>query len=300
MRKRIKLSQNFLKSKKLVRKLIEKSSISKDDITYEIGAGNGIITEELIKHCRKVVAFEIDRNLYEKLNQKLKKYPEKVELKQKDFLKYPLTKHKYKVFANIPFNITSNIIRKLMFSNSPPEDSYLIVQKEASSKFAGRPLSSSNTLVSILMKVEFQMEIFHKFNKSDFFPKPKVEVVMLRVRKKDKPLVSKEEKSLFYNFITFAFSQFEPNILKGLGEVIDEQIIRDVAESTGFSASSKPSQLEKDHWLALFKKFLQHSTEGQKRKTRGSFRKLKMQQSGLQKIHRTRQDKDWKKFKTEQ
>ena len=300
MRKRIKLSQNFLKSKKLVRKLIVNSSISKDDIVYEIGAGNGIITEKLIKYCRKVVAFEIDQNLYDKLNQKLKKYPERAELKQKNFIKHPLPKYKYKVFANIPFNITADIIKKLAFSSNPPEDSYLIIQKEASNKFVGRPLNSSNTLISILMKVDFQMEIFHKFDKSDFFPKPRVEIVMLRIRKKDKPLVSKRERASFYDFVTFTYSQFETNILKGLDKIMDEQTIRRIAKDIRFSVSSKPSQLEIGHWVALFEKFLQHSTKTQRNEVEGSFQELKIQQSRLQKIHRTRRDKNWKKSRTRQ
>lgn len=70
MRKRIKYSQNFLKDRKLVCELVEKSGINSRDIVYEIGAGSGIITRELLKKAKKVIAFELDENLSEKLSKR--------------------------------------------------------------------------------------------------------------------------------------------------------------------------------------------------------------------------------------
>ena len=72
MRNRIKYSQNFLVSNELVRSLIRKSSLSSDDIVFEIGAGEGIITQELLKKSKKVVAFELDRDLLNKLSEKFR------------------------------------------------------------------------------------------------------------------------------------------------------------------------------------------------------------------------------------
>ena len=86
MRKSIKYSQNFIKDKNLVKKLIEISSINQDDIVYEIGAGLGTITSELVNHCKKVVAFEIDTNLSKRLKEKFAQQKEKVEIINTDFL----------------------------------------------------------------------------------------------------------------------------------------------------------------------------------------------------------------------
>lgn len=85
MRKRIAYSQNFLWNKGLVAALVSNSSLKEDDIVYEIGAGQGIITEALVKRCKKVVAFEIDENLYRKLNERFKNMPN-VEFRLGDFL----------------------------------------------------------------------------------------------------------------------------------------------------------------------------------------------------------------------
>ena len=127
MRKRIAYSQNFLKSKALVSGLIEKSLITKNDVVYEIGAGQGIITEKLLKAAKKVIAFEIDENLFNKLLTRFKNET-KLELKKGDFQKYPLPTNPYKVFSNIPFNITSAVINRLTQTNNPPQDSFLIIQ----------------------------------------------------------------------------------------------------------------------------------------------------------------------------
>lgn len=295
MRKRIKYSQNFLKSKKLIKDLIEKSSIGRKDVVFEVGAGQGIITQELADYCGKVVAFEIDQNLYQKLKERFKAERGKIDLKSGDFLDCRLPGYGYKVFSNIPFNITSDVIKKLVFSKSPPLDTYLIVQKEAAEKFTGRPLDDKNSLMSILIKVQFKIEIFHEFKRSDFFPKPNVDTVMLRIKPIKKPRLSADEISLFYDFVTYAYGQFEPNVLRGLSGVINKQRMRQAARDGNFPTSSKPSQLEIEHWTALFQAFLEQSGGIQKNKVRGSFKKLKTQQSKLQKIHRTRIDKAWKR-----
>lgn len=295
MRKRIKYSQNFLKSKKLIRSLIEKSSIGKEDVVFEIGAGQGIITQELVGHCKKVVAFEIDQNLHQKLKERFKARRKKIDLRLGDFLDCQLPSHEYKVFSNIPFNITAEVIKKLVFSKSPPLDTYLIVQKEAAKRFAGRPLDDKNSLMSVLIKAQFKMEIFHEFERSDFFPKPNVDTVMLRIKPIKRPLLSVDETSLFYDLVTYAYGQFAPNILKGLSGVMGEQSIREAAKDGNFPIFSKPSQLEIEHWMALFETFLKQSNQTQKNKVKSSFKKLQTQQSKLQKIHRTRVDKTWKR-----
>ncbi len=296
MRKRVKYSQNFLKSKKLVRDLIKQSSINKEDLVYEIGAGQGIITKELADHCKKVIAFEIDKNLHQKLKEKFQKLSEKIVIKPGNFLKDPLSNQAYKVFSNIPFNITSDIIKKLIFSKHPPIDSYLILQKEAAKKFAGIPLDTKNSLISIFTKVMFEISIFHNFKRTDFFPQPKVKIVMLRIKKKAS-LLPKERIDSFYNFITYAFSQFEPNILKGLSRIIDGHRIKQLAKKGKFSISYKPSQLKMKSWLNLFNIFLKYSNKKQKNKIKNSFNNLQRQQGALQKIHRTRLGKNWKQCK---
>ena len=295
MRTRIRYSQNFLKDSSLVKSLIEKSSINKEDVVYEIGAGQGIITEELLKRSGKVVAFEIDENFFHKLSRRFQ-YEKAVELRRGNFLDHHLPSQPYKVFSNIPFNITSTIVKKLTQADNPPEDAYLIVQKEAANKFIGKPEDRLNSLLSILIKSQFNIAISYKFDPNDFFPRPSVEVVVLRIQKLKEPLISQHDSQAFFDLVTFAYSQFQPNILKGLNIVINQEKLIKTANTEGFSTSSKPSQLELKDWVAIFQVFKDQSNEKQKNRVSGAYRNLQKQQDNLQKVNRTRVDKNWRKF----
>ncbi len=293
MRARIKYSQNFLKDQSLVSKLVSMSSLSIEDMVYEIGAGQGIITQELLKRSKRVIAFEIDENLYQKLKFRFQTAGNKLELLQQDFLNARVPNYKYKVFSNVPFNITSEVVKKLVFAENSPEDTYLIMQKEAAMKFVGKPLVDKNSLMSILIKAKFELSAFYTFRKTDFVPMPAVETVMVRIKKSDVLAVPESSINMFYDFVTFGFNQFEPDILNGLGKLMSKSLIVEEAKSQRFAPTLKPSQLSFENWVALFNKFMLF---GNKTKVAGSYKVMLLQQTKLQKSHRTRKDKNWREF----
>lgn len=293
MRKRIAYSQNFLKDKNLVASLLSKSSITKNDTVFDIGAGQGIITDELIKVSGKVIAFEIDKNLCEKLSQRLKDN-KTVEVKTGNFLDFPLPNYPYKVFSNIPFNITSAVIKKLTEAPNPPLDTYLILQKEAAKKFLGKPYDVKNSQLATQLKAWFDMTIVHNFGKDDFFPKPMVDIVLMRIEKRNSPLINPTDKQLYDDFVTYTYNQFQPNVTEGLSRVIGRDNMTKLAKLVGFKPSDKPSELEDNGWYGIFDYFIKNVDENHKRIVRGSFALLRKQQQSLQKINRTRLDKNWK------
>lgn len=293
MRKRIAYSQNFLKDKGLVAKLISQSTITKDDTVFDIGAGQGVITDELIKASGKVIAFEIDSNLFGKLEHRLEGI-KSVEVRLGNFLDYPLPNYPYKVFSNIPFNITSAVIKKLTEAQNPPADTYLILQKEAALKFLGKPYDSKNSQLATLLKPWFDMTIVHNFGKNDFFPKPMVDIVLIRIEKRSNPLVSADYKRLFEDFIVYTYNQFQPNVIEGLSKVLRRETMLRLVKQIGFNANSKPSELEFKDWQSLFDYFVKNTNQDHKSIVKGAFDRLQQQQQNLQKINRTRLDKNWK------
>lgn len=293
MQKRMYYSQNFIKNKKLVSDLISRSSISKNDIIFDIGAGHGIITKELLDIGCKVKAFEIDNNLYKRLVEKYKS-ESSLELILGNFLKFNLPSYPYKVFSNIPFNITSSVIKKLTNSINPPLDTYLIVQKEVAIRFIGKPFDSKNSQISILLKPWFESTVLHKFSRSDFFPKPNIDVVLMRIEKKYKPLVNIENKQLYYDFIAYTYNQRKSNISKGLSKVIRNEDLINLSKQLKFSLNSKPSDMSLTSWLGIFDHILNNSSESQKKIIKDYFLKLSVLQEKLIKNNRTRSDKDWR------
>lgn len=284
MRKRIAYSQNFIKDYNLVRHLIAKSSISKDDTVIEIGAGKGIITSGLLERAQRVIAYELDKDLFNNLSQKFLNNPS-IQLNLDDFLVAQLPSHQYKVFSNIPFNITSAIIKKLTLADNPPEDTYLIVQKEAAMKFAGRPIDTKNSQLSVLLYPWFEFRDTYEFKSDDFSPKPNVEIILLEIKKREVPLVDSQNRDKYEDFVTYAFNQPKPNITEGLGSVMEIH-----------ATNSKPSELNFEDWLNLFETFLK-IPEIKQLIVKDSFSKQLEQQENIEKINRTRTDKNWKQFR---
>src|SRR5207237_2818480 len=118
-----------------------------------------IITEQLALRCKQVIAIEKDPHLSALLLQQFADRSN-VTIHEGDFLDYCLPRKPYKVFANIPFNITTAIVTRLTAAQYPPEDAYLAMQKEAAGMFVGRPHES---LRSLLLKPWFEVEIVHRF-----------------------------------------------------------------------------------------------------------------------------------------
>ncbi|MGA9398881.1 MAG: rRNA adenine N(6)-methyltransferase family protein, partial [Anaerolineaceae bacterium] len=174
------LAQNFLRKSGLVQQLLRVSSIGSSDTVVEIGAGRGIITAELARIARRVIAVEKDPALVEELHRQFRAAGN-VEIIEKDFLQYRICEREYKVFANIPYNITADILRKLLYIAPMPKDAYLILQREAAAKFAGFPKESR---FSVLAKPWFSFQIVRQLRRTDFEPVPRVDSVLLCIHKR--------------------------------------------------------------------------------------------------------------------
>lgn len=296
MRKRIAYSQNFIKDNNLISRLLDKSLITKDDIVYEIGAGQGIITDELVKRCHKVIAFEIDNNLYQKLIYRFKNN-KNIEIKSGNFLNYTLPYTSYKVFSNIPFNITSAVIKKLTQGQNPPEDTYLIVQEEAAVKFMGKPWDDKNSQIATLLKPWFEMALIYHFEKNDFFPKPMVDVVLMKITKKVKPIINLKDKRKYEDFVVYTYNQFKPNVKEGLSNIFERKHLTKVMNDLGIYPNSKPTELDQIQWHGLFHSFINEVDTAHQKIVEGASGRLFNRQAEIEKIHRTRLDKDWKKYK---
>ncbi|MCL2360277.1 MAG: 23S ribosomal RNA methyltransferase Erm [Defluviitaleaceae bacterium] len=194
-------SQNFLTSTKIIRRLINKTTINPDDHVIEIGPGKGHITDALLRYCNKVSAVEIDKNLYEKLQYKYEA-TSKLKLFHQDFIRWNLpTTGAYKIFANIPFNHTTDIIMKLAHSVNPPSDAWLVIEKGAAKRFMGIPRENKTSLI---LKPQFDIEVIYYFSRDDFHPKPGVDVVMLHIKKKAICDIFKQQMLRYQRFISIA------------------------------------------------------------------------------------------------
>lgn len=286
----IKFSQNFTVNSALISDLVKQSSITTEDLIYEIGPGTGVITSELARASGRVVAIEIDKNLYDKLKIKFAN-SSNVEIQYGDFMANLLPKQPYKVFSNIPFNITAPIIKKLTESENPPEDTYLFVQNESADKFCG---VSKETQASLLLKPWFDLSIVYRFKKNDFRPIPNVDIVLFRIEKRNEPLVALSNTQLYKDFVIYSFNQWKPTLKEALRSIFSDTQFTRLSNDLRFSSKAKPTELSFNQWLGLFNFFIKGTDLSKRAIVSGAENKLKAQQMKLDKIHRTRTDKNWK------
>jgi 23S rRNA (adenine-N6)-dimethyltransferase len=245
------LAQNFLREAHLAASLINNSSISSDDIVYEIGPGTGVITKELAKRAKKVIAVEKDCHLYMKLKRKFE-LNDDIVLYNADFLKFKIRETFYKVFTNVPFNITSAVIRKIICRANPPGEAYLIVQKEAAEKFLGVP---KTTQFSVLVKPWFRLKITRFFKRTDFSPIPHVDVVLLHMEKRNPPLVAPRDMPLYERFIKCGFNAWRKNLKLNYKNIFSHNQWKKLSRDFRFPIHAKPSELSFRQWVGLFEFF---------------------------------------------
>ena len=280
-------SQNFLHDRSLITGLLKKTSIGREDAVLEIGPGKGIITWELVKKCRKVYGIEYDFYLYQKLKERFESIGN-IDIVHDDFLNYELPeKTPYKVFSSIPFNLTAQIINKLVFSPSPPEDVYLIMQKEAAVKYAGNPYGRE-CMRSLLLKPFFKTEIMHCFKNTDFYPVPGVSVVLLYIGKRKIPLVEQSQSHEYNDFIAYAFSRAGKDLKERLGKIFTREQFKKLAKEAEFDITCSPLELNHRQWLILFRYYAGYVSKIKKSNVHEAYRRLIKQQSKLSKIHRNR------------
>jgi len=215
-----------------------------------------------------------------------------VQVVNQDILNYNFpTDKNYKIFSNIPFNYTADIIRKLSDQKRLSEDIYLFTQKQVALNYLGEPVES---IKSLFIKIHFLPSIIHHFRRNDFKPSPRIEVVLLRFRRLDRFLINEKDLLEWKNFVVYGFSQFKSTLKEGFAKIFTDTQFRRLAKDLKFNLHAKPTQLSIVQWVSLYN-FFRDNVEAQKKNLiRDSYAQLLKQQNSLQKIHRTRTDKDWR------
>lgn len=282
----IKNSQNFLHSNNLVLKIIKNAKINSNDVVFDIGAGKGIITQNLNQICKKVIAIELDSSLFFELKQKFTNT--NVEVIHQDFLIYHLPEYPYKVFANIPFNMTAEIINKLLADKNPAQEIYLIMQYEAFLKYAGEPFYTES-FKSLIYKPFFESEIAYRFQKTDFSPIPNANIILAHFHFKENCDIDKKYIAEWRDLVSFFFLERGQNFKMKSQRLFSYAQQKKLMKSAGIINESPIGSWTYNQWLAIFSLF--HSnmvSESKKGIILGSFRAMQKQSSSIEKEHRNR------------
>lgn len=231
-------SQNFLRSPKLVASLIARSTLTKDDVVYDLGAGSGVITSELAKKVRRVIAVEYDTRIIETLRANMAKYPN-VEVQEGNVLTIKFPKTPYKIFANIPFHLSSPIVQSFINSPTAPAAVYLIVQRQFGRKLVASDTTHFTSQLGMIIGAEYKVKIIKSLQRTDFWPHPAVDTVCIELMKRPVPLVPPARLNAYKKYTIDCFS--DPKKLAKLP-------LGTIGQTPGIS----PSRLSLDQWILLF------------------------------------------------
>ena len=254
------LGQNFLKDEAVLDRIIKAANLSKEDVVVEIGPGRGSLTEKLAQVCGKVIAIEIDERLVEVLHTKFVGN-ENIEIIASDILKinlpeliieHGLDKTGYKVVANLPYYITSPIVRLLLETKYPPTEMVVMVQKEVAERIVAKKGAMSILAVSVqyYAKAEFLFTVF----KESFEPMPKVDSAIIRVtRNVERETFSKEETKKFFRIVKSGFSAKRKTLINNLsnGLQLEKKLVEEKLVSLGFPPNTRAQELGVEDWRKL-------------------------------------------------
>ena len=212
------LGQNFLVDEKVFDQIIKASDLKPSDNVIEVGSGTGFLTERLIEKAGHVIAVEKDADMVRLLKKRFEKN-ENLEIIHADILKlrtkdYGLRTKKYKIVANIPYYITSPLLKHFLQSKNRPELMILLVQKEVAEKICG---ITGKSLITIETQLFGHPEIVDIVPAKAFYPAPKVDSAILKIEVFKKPIVPEKQMSEFLQLVKFGFSQKRKKLSNTLG-----------------------------------------------------------------------------------
>ena len=260
------LGQNFLIDKNVLEKINKAADIRSDDFILEVGPGIGTLTQELAKQAKEVVAIEKDETMIEILKETLTDF-NNVKVIQGDILKTELQlPKKYKIVANIPYYLTSPLIRKFL-ENPPagqqPKEMILMLQKEVAQRICSKPPDMSLLAVSVQFYAD--AKIISYVSKNCFWPAPKIDSAIIKIS--PNKVFEKIDADLFFKIVKAGFSHprkqlvnnlttlKSPNGVK-LNNLTKEQISGWLLVNK-ISANQRSETLSVFDWVNLLKSFKQ-------------------------------------------
>lgn len=249
------LGQHWLTDRTVLAAIAETAGIEQADTVLEIGPGLGTLTSELLRRAWRVVAVEFDPDLAEKLPGQ---FPGKnLGVHNEDVLSFDLDglPEGYVVVANVPYYITSKIVKKLMTARNKPRTAVLLVQKEVAERICAEPGDMSILAVSAQVYASASLGI--EVPRYLFTPPPQVDSRVVVLETRDRPLIDTADEKAFFRMVKAGFSakrkKLRSSLSGGLG--IDKAAVEVLLQAAGVSPDARAEDLSIDDWSRLTERF---------------------------------------------
>lgn len=248
------LGQNFLFDSGSLTKIVKGSDVTQEDAVLEIGAGMGSLTRFLGLAAKRVVAVEIDQNMLPILKQVLLPF-KNIEIVHGDMLKLDpaelMNGEEYICIANIPYYITSALMRHLLESSLRPKRIVFTMQKEVAARICAQ--EGKLSLLALSVQVYGTPRVVAKLPAGAFYPPPKVDSATLRVDLFDEPRIPQEQMDIFFKLAKAGFSQKRKNLRNSLsgGLHISKEEVENLLAQAEIDATRRAETLSIEEWGRL-------------------------------------------------
>jgi 16S rRNA (adenine1518-N6/adenine1519-N6)-dimethyltransferase len=247
------LSQNLIKDKKILAKMVQSADVTKDDIVVEIGAGHGDLTRAICKAAGPVFSIELDgsfRNYLEPLEEEHKN----LTIIFSDVLEVPFSRFggekKVKVIGNIPYKITGPILFKIIEERDFVESAYLTTQKEIGQRIVSVSHKRSYSALSVICRLVADVKILFALKPGAFVPPPKIDSLYFSmVFREDAQYID----SALMGFVKHCFENKRKYLKHALSKYYAEDRIAALYVSMGFSPSIRAEEIEPEQFVEMYR-----------------------------------------------
>lgn len=247
------LGQHWLTDPSSLEAMCQAVNVGPQDTVLEIGPGLGTLTKLLVAKAKEVVAIELDQKLASELPGRVT--AANLRVVQEDILRFNLSELPagYKVVANIPYYLTSNLIRVLSESKTPPAQAALLVQKEVAERVAAEPGDMS--LLSVTAQWYWEVSLGRVVPAALFTPPPKVDSQILILKRRNHPLAADVDAASLFRIVKAGFSQRRKTLLNSLGAGMhmSREEMQSMLESAGIDPAARAQTLSLVQWAELYK-----------------------------------------------
>jgi 16S rRNA (adenine1518-N6/adenine1519-N6)-dimethyltransferase len=267
LKARKKLGQHFLVDAEALAAVASAAELTQDDVVIEVGPGLGVLTDELVKQAGGVIAVELDDRLAEILKKKMEAIEnftvvnrDILKVKPQELLSQAVAKKllagklpSYKVVANLPYYITSAVLRYFLEANPQPSVIVVMVQKEVAEAIAAE--QGKMSLLSVSVQFYGKPEIVRIVPSGSFYPPPEVDSAILKIKIYDKPALDIADIDGFFNLVRAGFTASRKQLPNSLAQGLKCTKEKAVAllEEAGIELKRRAETLSLEEWGKLWK-----------------------------------------------
>lgn len=246
------LGQHWLHDDVSLKAMVTYAGVDHDDVVVEIGPGLGTLTQYILDTGAHVEAIEFDADLAVSLPARLCN-PDNLKVTQADIMSYDLTKLPvdYKVVANIPYYLTSGLLRVISESSNPPSVAILLVQKEVAQRVCAKPGGMS--LLSVSVQLYFEVSLGKLVPAELFTPPPKVDSQILILSRRSKPYFGECNSKNIFRVVKAGFSERRKKLRSSLsgGLGISKEAADELLQDANINGDLRAQNLDLDEWIRL-------------------------------------------------